>query len=27
LAVEICKEQKPEFREVQPDHFVACHLV
>lgn len=27
LAVEICKEQKPEFREIQPDHFVACHLV
>jgi oligopeptide transport system ATP-binding protein len=27
LAVQICTEQKPEFREVAPDHFVACHLV
>ena len=27
LAVEICKEVKPEFREVNPGHFVACHLV
>jgi oligopeptide transport system ATP-binding protein len=27
LAAEICKEQKPEFREIAPDHFVACHLV
>jgi len=27
LAVDICKEQKPEFREVSPGHFVACHLV
>ena len=27
LAVQICAEQKPEFREVAPDHFVACHLV
>ncbi|TFG94246.1 MAG: dipeptide ABC transporter ATP-binding protein [Calditrichales bacterium] len=27
LAVDICKEAKPEFREVNPGHFVACHLV
>jgi oligopeptide transport system ATP-binding protein len=27
LAVDICKEVKPEFREVNPGHFVACHLV
>jgi oligopeptide transport system ATP-binding protein len=27
LAVKICSEQVPEFREVSPDHFVACHLV
>jgi oligopeptide transport system ATP-binding protein len=25
IAAEICAEQKPEFREVLPDHFVACH--
>jgi oligopeptide transport system ATP-binding protein len=27
LAVDICKEVKPEFREVNPGHYVACHLV
>ena len=27
LAAENCKEVKPEFREVSPDHFVACHMV
>ena len=27
LAAQICTDQKPEFREVAPDHFVACHLV
>lgn len=27
LAAEICKEKKPEFREVAPDHWVACHMV
>lgn len=27
LAVDICKEVQPEFREVNPGHFVACHLV
>jgi oligopeptide/dipeptide ABC transporter ATP-binding protein len=24
---EICKQQEPEFRQVQPGRFVACHLV
>lgn len=23
---DICKQQEPEFREICPDHFVACHL-
>ena len=27
LAAEICKEKKPDFREVTPGHFVACHMV
>jgi len=27
LADKICAEQKPEFREVTPGHFVACHMV
>jgi oligopeptide transport system ATP-binding protein len=27
LAVGICYEEEPEFREVKLDHFVACHLV
>jgi oligopeptide transport system ATP-binding protein len=27
LAVEICAQQKPELREMQPGHWVACHLV
>jgi oligopeptide transport system ATP-binding protein len=27
LADKICADMKPEFREVQPDHFVACHMV
>jgi len=26
LAVEICEEGVPEYREVVPKHFVACHL-
>ncbi|MDQ4075142.1 MAG: ATP-binding cassette domain-containing protein [Chloroflexota bacterium] len=26
VAVDICKEVDPEFREVAPDHWVACHL-
>jgi len=25
-AKEICKEKTPEFRELKPDHFAACHL-
>lgn len=27
LAQQICFDQVPEYRAVQPDHFVACHLV
>lgn len=27
LADTICAEQRPEFREVAPGHFVACHMV
>jgi oligopeptide transport system ATP-binding protein len=27
LADKICAEKEPEFREVRPDHFVACHMV
>ncbi|MBW7886561.1 MAG: ABC transporter ATP-binding protein, partial [Caldilineaceae bacterium] len=27
LAEKICAEQVPEWREVAPDHWVACHLV
>ncbi len=27
VAIDICKEVDPEFREVGPDHWVACHLV
>jgi oligopeptide transport system ATP-binding protein len=27
LAVEICKQVTPEFREVRPGHFSACHRV
>lgn len=27
FAVDICREQKPEFRNVGNDHYVACHLV
>jgi oligopeptide transport system ATP-binding protein len=25
IATELCAEEKPEFREAMPDHFVACH--
>ncbi|HHY17150.1 MAG TPA: hypothetical protein GX524_03665 [Firmicutes bacterium] len=25
-ALDICSEQRPEWREVAPEHFVACHL-
>ncbi|HEX5809602.1 MAG TPA: oligopeptide/dipeptide ABC transporter ATP-binding protein [Anaerolineales bacterium] len=24
-AIDVCKTQTPEFRELKPDHFVACH--
>jgi len=27
IAAEICKQIKPEFREVSPGHWVACHMV
>lgn len=27
IAEQICAEKKPEFREVSPGHWVACHLV
>ena len=27
IAESICREQRPEWREVKPKHFVACHLV
>jgi oligopeptide transport system ATP-binding protein len=27
LAEKICAEQRPEFREVSPDHFAACHMI
>jgi oligopeptide transport system ATP-binding protein len=27
IAVDVCFQSDPEFREVKPDHFVACHLV
>jgi oligopeptide transport system ATP-binding protein len=26
IAVALCAESRPEFRELRPDHFVACHL-
>lgn len=25
IATEVCKEVKPEWREVTPNHYVACH--
>jgi oligopeptide transport system ATP-binding protein len=27
IAVEICREEEPEWREILPGHRVACHLV
>lgn len=27
IAEKVCAELRPEFREVRPGHFVACHLV
>jgi peptide/nickel transport system ATP-binding protein len=24
-AIDVCKQKTPEFRELKPDHFVACH--
>jgi oligopeptide/dipeptide ABC transporter ATP-binding protein len=26
LAMDICKQEIPHFREVAPNHFAACHL-
>ena len=27
LAAEICKEKTPEWREVKPGHYAACHMI
>jgi oligopeptide transport system ATP-binding protein len=27
LATDVCKQEPPEYREVKPGHFIACHLV
>lgn len=27
LAQEICSQEEPEWREISPDHWVACHVV
>jgi oligopeptide/dipeptide ABC transporter ATP-binding protein len=27
LAIDVCSVEEPEFREVQPGHWAACHLV
>ena len=27
LAIDVCRRVEPEFREVEPGHWVACHLV
>lgn len=27
IATDICKTDVPEFREIEPGHFIACHLV
>lgn len=27
LATDICRQEVPAFKEVEPEHFVACHLV
>lgn len=26
IAKDICKEEKPEWREIKPEHFAACHF-
>ena len=27
IAVDVCRKEIPEWREIRPDHFVACHRV
>ena len=27
VAIDVCSQVDPEFREVKPDHWVACHLI
>jgi oligopeptide/dipeptide ABC transporter ATP-binding protein len=27
LAIDICEREEPEWREVSPNHWVACHIV
>ncbi len=27
FAIEICSREEPEWRKVEPDHWIACHLV
>ncbi len=27
LAIDICKQEEPEWREISTDHWVACHIV
>ncbi len=27
IAIDVCREEDPEWREVQPDHYVKCHRV
>jgi oligopeptide transport system ATP-binding protein len=27
IAEKVCAEQRPDFREVKPGHFAACHMV
>jgi oligopeptide/dipeptide ABC transporter ATP-binding protein len=27
VAIDICKKEEPEWREISTDHWVACHIV
>jgi len=27
IAIDVCREEDPEWREIQPEHFVKCHRV